>query len=136
MAKFDEDGRLYVDASEVTSGLYDFAVFTRRRLRDYMNDKCLDLEVYMKNNRPWQDRTGNARRGLKAEFVDDKPADSFKELQIKVMHTVEYGVFLEYNGEFNPSYLPRRRPILVPTMEKQFPEIIRGMQGILKKLAW
>ncbi len=137
LAKFDSSGFVYVEADEVTSFLYDFAYFTKANCRAYMKEACLDLQIYMKNNRPWNDRTGNARRGLKAKFIDDyTPGPKFKALSVQLLHGVPYGVFLEFNGVHYRAYLKRQRPILVPTLKTEVPRVIRGMKNILKKLAW
>lgn len=138
MANFNEKGFVYVDASEVTSGLYDFANFTRGKIRKRLQESCKDLEDYMKRNAPWNDRSGDARRNLKAEYFEEGGAleDMPKTLGINLSHGVSYGVFLEYNGEFNRAYLSRRRPILVPTLEKEVPKVFERLQGLLNKLAW
>ncbi|MBO7695442.1 MAG: hypothetical protein J6T10_22685 [Methanobrevibacter sp.] len=127
MANFDENNLVYVDASEVIYDFYDLTKYIRSKSRKYMRNSCVELEEYMKRNAPWNDRTGEARRNLKAEFIDDFTPDRFKEFSIKLSHGVSYGVFLEYNGEFNPAYKSRRRPILVPTLNKKVPEVIQGL---------
>lgn len=50
------------------------------------------LEAYAKANRPWTDRTGNARRGLNA-----RSTASAKEIVVTLAHAVYYGVYLEKN---------------------------------------
>lgn len=64
------------------------------------------LEGYMKNNRPWTDRTGNARRGLKVVTTI-----STDELTLRLWHTVAYGIYLEYSRA-------GRYAILNPTLQK------------------
>ena len=64
------------------------------------------LEQYAKSNRPWTDRTGNARRGLTGYAY--RTTD---ELVLGIAHSVYYGKYLElgYAGRF---------AILHPTMEQ------------------
>lgn len=54
------------------------------------NDIAPMLETYAKQNRPWQDRTGNARRGLHSKVVV-----TTKDIAIQLHHGVQYGVYLE-----------------------------------------
>lgn len=62
------------------------------------NDIIPLLESYAKANRPWTDRTGNARRGLKGTSMV-----SASEIRIQLWHTVYYGVYLEqgFEGRFS-----------------------------------
>lgn len=65
-----------------------------------------EFERYAKENRPWQDRTGQARRGLKGAAGQDE-----LETWIRLAHTVPYGVWLEMarSGKYS---------ILLPTIEE------------------
>lgn len=114
-------GNVYVDVSDVVSGLYRFANFTRAAARTAAREAADKLEGIMKAEAPWQDRTGSARAGLHAEYFEEPAGlgDSQLNVGVKLQHGVPYGVFLEYNGLYNPEYYPRRRPILVPTMESK-----------------
>jgi len=86
----------------------------RKELGDVANREIAPmLERYAKANRPWKDRTGNARRGLTASSEM-----TASELVIRLAHTVPYGVFLELcqAGKY---------AILLPTMEKNRAELER-----------
>lgn len=75
------------------------------------------LEKYAKENRPWHDRTGNARKGLWGSHEV-----MATEISVKLGHGVDYGIYLELAraGKY---------AILLPTMESN-----RGaMQSILEK---
>lgn len=81
------------------------------------------MEAYAKANRPWKDRTGDARRRLKG---------SWKKVQngyeIKISHGVSYGVWLEFKNE-------RRYAILKPTVEKVgYGEILPAFNNLISKL--
>jgi HK97 gp10 family phage protein len=66
-----------------------------------------ELEKYMKSNAPWNDRTGDARSGLRAEYTGGGTL-----YRVELYHTVPYGKFLEF-GTVNMS----PRPILRPTLD-------------------
>ena len=80
-----------------------------------MEDTAQLLEDYAKANAPWNDRTGNARRGLKGEFK----RLSATEFQVELSHSVHYGVFLEFG--FGGRYA-----IIEPTLSAN-KETIRGI---------
>jgi hypothetical protein len=49
-----------------------------------------NAEEWCKQNAPWTDRTGEARRGLLGQAIDSK-----NKIGFEVLHTVEYGTYLE-----------------------------------------
>ncbi len=111
-----------VEISEVVTGLYNFRFKTKQRMQAYLQEQSEELVNYMKRTAPWNDRTGNARRGLKAEVMDSND----NVIGISLQHTVEYGVYLEYAMEL-------RFAILEPTARLKGPDVVRGMQGILNR---
>jgi len=81
------------------------------------------MEAYAKQNRPWKDQTGEARRRLKGSW--SKEGSSYK---IQIAHGVSYGVWLEFKNE-------RRYAILKPTVEKVgYKEIIPAFENFVGKL--
>ena len=114
-------GNVYVDVSDVVSGLYRFANFTRAAARRAAQEAAEELQSYMKAEAPWTDRSGDARDMLKAEYFEEPAGlgDSQLNVGVKLEHGVPYGVFLEYNGLYHFEYKSRMRPILVPTMESK-----------------
>lgn len=117
--KTDSNGMVYVDVSDVVSGLYRFANFTRAAAKKAAKESAEILTDYMKTNAPWNDRTGDARRGLKAEYFEEDVGGNSLQVGVKLKHGVKYGTYLEYNGTKTQSYLSRQRPILVPTMKSR-----------------
>lgn len=75
------------------------------------------LERYAKANRPWQDRTGNARRGLHSKVVV-----TTKDIAIQLHHGVHYGLYLELSraGKY---------AILRPTIDRNRAEIVRILES-------
>lgn len=69
-------------------------------------------EAHMKSNAPWNDITGNARNGLKAQTVI-----STNGVAILLFHQVPYGPYLEtrWSGRYQ---------IINPTIEIYAPQLI------------
>ncbi len=76
---------------------------------------------WMKENRPWNDRTGEAREGLGAAVVSKAPP----EIIVVLYHTAEHGIFLE-NGTVKMAPLP----IIGPAMRELPGEFMSGLEGI------
>lgn len=113
-------GMVYVDASDAVSGLYRFANFTRAECKSVAKEFEKQAEAYVTRYAPWKDRTGEARRTIKAKYFEQGSAMLGLTVGVRISYGVKYGVFLEYNGiNGNPSYLKRRRAILV--MENESP---------------
>lgn len=108
-----------VDITGVYNGLNKFNLLAHQRVKNYFEEQEKEVEDYMKQNAPWNDRTGDARRGLKAET-----SDTLNVVNMKLSHSVDYGVYLEYAMEL-------RFAILEPTARLKGPEIIKGMGGLL-----
>jgi hypothetical protein len=53
-----------------------------------------DIEGHMKQDAPWQDITGDARGGLRAEPVVDQKGNT-TVIDIVLSHSVSYGIWLE-----------------------------------------
>jgi len=88
-----------------------------KALADYFAQKMQDEA---RRNAPWQDRTGNARSGL-AGLAEQAALDL---MVIYLTHGVEYGKWLELaNGG--------KYAIVVPTIQRNLPEIERMLQRLL-----
>lgn len=72
-------------------------------------------------NAPWQDRTGDARRGIKG--TSQKTADGGI---ITLAHTVPYGPYLE-NGTSRMA----ARPIIMPTMQANYGRLMSRLQSLI-----
>lgn len=80
-----------------------------------------ELEAYAKSNRPWTDRTGEARKKLKGD--SEKISD--EKVRCAISHGVDYGIFLEMCNE-------RKYAILEPTIEAVSPKVLKGLDKIFK----
>lgn len=88
-----------------------------------LSTEAASLEAYMKLNRPWTDRTGNARAGLRAEVEGagtERPS-------IVLSHSVYYGVYLEYAME-------QRFAIINPTIRSQGHRVVQAFEGTIGRL--
>lgn len=86
-----------------------------------MIQKSKDLEVYMKVNHPWRNRTGAAEAGLSAKVTSSKKDYT---QTITLAHGVPYGIYLENSME-------KRFAIIDPTIRIKGPEIVSDLQGKL-----
>jgi len=133
-----------VDVADVQEGLLWYAWASRGKLKKYLEqDVCPALERYMKQNRPWQDRTTTAREGLKADVQEsgNQKSDDY-QIGVRVYHTAyhngfPYGMSLEY-GSYNVRTGRKNRPypILRPTVEKKGQEVVEGMYGLLEDVGF
>ena len=76
-----------------------------QQAEELMLEVAKDVLAYAKANAPWQDRTGDARRGLDVGVESD--GDS---IILQLYHTVDYGLWLEVieNGQY---------AIIMPTLQ-------------------
>ncbi len=70
---------------------------------------------------PWNDQTGAARQGLTG--LATKAAAG---VVIYLMHTVQYGVFLELGTRYMAP-----RPIILPTLEAHYGEIMAALRALV-----
>ena len=82
-----------------------------------------ELRAYMQANRPWTDRTGEAKRQLNA--VVSKP--SAHEVRITLSHGVYYGIWLELAHG-------KKYAILQPTLNTKGKEVIEDFKKLIKKV--
>ena len=88
-----------------------------------LEQEAENLEQYMKQNRPWTDRTGNARAGLSAKAYNS--GSSYMEIVLS--HSVYYGVYLEYSME-------KRYAIIYPTILSQGPQVLAAFNDAMRRL--
>ena len=112
-----------IDSKQLMEGLQKFSQETLDLIEEHLEESAEELEDYMKKNAPWNDRTGNARRGLVAKV--EKPKNKYYRIGLK--HSVKYGVYLE-------NYMERRFAILEPTVRLKGPEVIAKMENLLNRL--
>lgn len=82
-----------------------------------------EATVWMKQNAPWQDRTGAARASLRA--YADTDSDSVTVVFAYTDPAVYYSVFLEY-------FMQGRYAILGPSLDVFYPKMLDAVRGALK----
>lgn len=73
-------------------------------------------------DRPWTDRTAHARQRLHS---DVKRIDT--GIRIILAHGVEYGIYLELAHE-------KRYAVIYPTLLKEGPGVMRGLEGLFRRI--
>lgn len=91
-------------------------------LKMYADTAAKKVEAYAKRNRPWTDRTSNARNTLNA-----KVERYGRNYRIALRHGMWYGVFLELAHE-------KKYAIIDPTIKAMSPEVMKGLQGLLDRI--
>lgn len=118
--KLVETGVEFIDVP-FQDELKDFSKKVIQRLLMYSTTKAKEIEGYMKRNRPWTDRTGEAKRRL-GTAVDYTVGD--KEITISLYHGVNYGISLEMKHEC-------KYAIIKPTIQHFSPIIMNDLQDLL-----
>lgn len=85
-----------------------------RAMLGYGKTAAAKLEAEARMNRPWRDRTAQARQRLKG---DCEPTG--RGIRLTLSHGVDYGVDLEFGHQ-------KRYAIVYPTLRRMAPEILRG----------
>lgn len=95
---------------------------TGRRVAE---QRAKTLEQWAKDNAPWQDKTGEARRGLKAEVLESPGVLA----EIVLSHSAPHGIWLEIaNGG--------KYAIIAKAIDVQSVEFMKDIQRIMNlKLA-
>ncbi len=104
--------KIRIEIGEALAGLSAYGSDACSRLNEIGSAAALEMENFAKQNRPWTDRTGNARRTLQG--VCD---GSGGNCTVGVEGNMPYSVFLEldYGGRY---------AILAPTVRHFAPEIL------------
>lgn len=116
-----------IDASDVRERLDAFGRDVRAALGAYAVRAAADMEQYAKENRPWTDRTGNARRTLEGVFSSSSspsPSPSGDSITVGVEGHMPYSPILElgYGGRF---------AILAPTVRHFAPDLLLGFADLV-----
>lgn len=115
------DINIKFEEGAILDGLDKILSKTEVALRVYADSAAKKMEASAKANRPWTDRTGEARRTITA-FA--KHASNSQKIRITLQDGVYYGKYLEYcNGG--------KYAIIEPTVDKEAPNIVEGLKGLL-----
>lgn len=93
-------------------------------LKMYAATKAPEITSYMKQNRPWTDRTGMAKMTLRTT-VSENPSEH--KVRITLAHGVTYGIWLELANDQNYA-------IIIPTLERYSEVIHKDLGEIFKNI--
>lgn len=113
---------LEFDGEALYNGLSSFEEKAILAMQMYCETAASDLEGYMKQNRPWTDRTAQARQRLSC-YVE-KTSTGFR---LVLAHGVDYGIWLELANE-------KKYAILEPTVRLKGPEVVREFKGLVDSI--
>lgn len=113
---------LKFDVSDMVNRMAQIESKSEMAIRMMADTIATNMEADMKENAKWTDRTGNARRGLKAEA--GRIANGYR---ITLSYSVDYGFWLENAHE-------RRYAIIRPTINIAGPFYQKSFSGFLDKL--
>ncbi|GBR73161.1 hypothetical protein NO1_0591 [Candidatus Termititenax aidoneus] len=98
----------------------DIPAASKRAIQSFVNsivEKYREnAEEWCKQNAPWADKTGGARAGLIGETID-----SDNKIGFEVLHTVEYGTYLETAND-------GKYAVLFPCIRHFFPQFMNDAQ--------
>ncbi|MGY0372477.1 hypothetical protein [Clostridium sp. JNZ J1-5] len=105
-----------INIEDVLNGFTRLATENKEKLNRYAEKSGLKLEAYAKQNAPWENDTGHARRTLKGgkEWEGDK-------VDIYISGNMEYSPYLEYKND-------GKYAILKPTIDALSREILEGIR--------
>lgn len=115
-------GRVVWTSDSLTHGLRWFKANVEGELSDELDSFANEVEAYMKEEAPWEDRTGDARNTLSATRYEHGDVQG-----LLLAYGVEYGVFLEFK-------FGGRDAIIIPTLEVMGPEMMHRTQGLLNRV--
>lgn len=91
-------------------------------LERYGKTVAAQLEAAAKKNRPWTDRTTNARDSLKG---GTEPMDT--GIRITLEGGMSYSVYLEFAHE-------KKYAVIYPTLKEEAPAAMQGLRRLLERL--
>jgi hypothetical protein len=106
---------------QITPNLRQVPRYLDRTIRTVMSYYEPQTENYAKKNAPWQDRTTNARNGLRAASGKEQDVHF-----IVLAHQVPYGIFLETRWA-------AKFAIIMPTIIEYGPRVMNTLGRILDK---
>lgn len=112
--------RVINDIPDGLNGYYKRAMIA---MKMFGTAQAAMLRADMKKERPWVDRSGDAKRFLDCKFVLQNENDMYFVLS----QGVEYGIWLEIAHG-------KKYAILEPTVRIKGPEVVSNMQGLLDRM--
>lgn len=118
------ESKFVFDGSKLINGILETQKRAEAAMMMYGSTAATNLEDYMKQNAPWTDRSGQARRTLSAK--NSKIPNGIK---ITLAYGVNYGASLEMAHE-------KRYAIIEPTIRLKSADIMKQFAGLLQKMGF
>lgn len=114
----NRNGIIWYDNPFEAGSAAEFTLALKRGLASKTQDFAKRVQEYAQANATWEDRTGDARRGLKAQGEQ-----RLVRYTITLYHTVDYGIWLEvrWSGKY---------AIILPTIQAMGPELMRELEMV------
>lgn len=109
---------------QLDKGIFAFDEKADQAVRMFANTQAKVLEKDMKENRPWTDRTGDARKRLSVKVESTK-----KAYVLVLAHGVDYGIWLELANEGKYNIIQR-------TVDLESAYIMKDFEGLLNKMGY
>lgn len=110
-----------IDTIQMRRNLAQIPERTEKALMAYGKTAAALLQGEAQKNRPWMDRTAQARQRIKGYCVKTDTG-----VRIYLAHGVNYGVFLEFANE-------KKYAIIYPTLRRKGPEIISAAVKVVSR---
>lgn len=117
------ESKLTYKKDEISTNLPKLADKTALAVLMYAQTKAEQMKSQMKIERPWTDRTSMAKTRLDAKV--SQPNNH--TIRLTLSHGVDYGIYLELAHE-------KEYAIIAPTIRKESPKVVEGLNGLLKKV--
>ena len=112
-----------LDSSELKSKLMKLPAKAGPAMLMLLATKAKTIESSMKRNRPWTDRTGQAKATLNVTVSQP----SANVIRMTLAHGVDYGIWLELAHG-------KKWAIIKPTLDKEAPKVMNSLNGFMDKL--
>jgi len=91
----------------------------------------VDIENWMRSNRPWTDRSSNAVQSLHSEVNPPSAAEVVGLIEVIMAHGVEYGSFLEgFKLDGTPMLRGQQYAIVLPALDHFGPKIWADIRSL------
>lgn len=116
------NNRFFSADNTLAKGIAQFEFKMLEGMEEIIRRFRQDIVDYARSNAPWEDRTGEARSGLDAEFYGEPDA-----LGLTLFHSVDYGMWLEirWGGKY---------AIIIPTIENMGPKLLNEMEHMMSRI--
>ena len=115
---------LDLDVDSLIAALEIFAAKSEQAINLNTQASALSLERYAKENKPWTDRSGQAKQRLQGR---SKKSSEYT-WEITLSHGVDYGIYLEFAHE-------KKYAIIFPTINLKSPEVIQNFTSMIDGLS-